>query len=122
MLKSQHVSGQVELAPPSRLIIDSDGEASVAGAQRYLVVNPGKYSMSVDSRADSADSFRIRLICANTSNEIGNWFVLKSTSFNSQTGDFEVPADCSFLRFAVESLPNGSPSIAEFDNFKIERR
>jgi hypothetical protein len=121
-LKGAHLSGNIETVPPSRLILDSDGEAGAMGAQRYLVVNPGNYSMSFDARSDNADSFRVRILCVNSSMEIATSLVGQSTSFKSQTLGFVVPVSCPLVRLAVESLPNGSPAMAEFDNFGVEQQ
>ena len=120
-LNGSHVSGHIESSPPSRLVLDSDGEAQAAGAQRYVFVNPGKYAISFLSRSDNDDSFQFRISCVNSSMVVASGSIGQSTSFKTQTAGFEVPAGCPLVRLALESLQNGSPATAEFDNFVIER-
>lgn len=120
-VKGGPVSSNIETFPPSRLVLDSSGETNSIGAERYVVVNPGNYRMTFMSRSDNAESFRLRLLCMNSSKEVAVSSIRQSSSFTPNAVRFTVPANCPLVRLVLEGLPNGVPATGEFDDFEMKR-
>jgi hypothetical protein len=117
--KGPHTSGSIEIASPSYLVADSDGERSQPAAERYVRLPAGTYRLSYRVRADAADAFRIRIACVDRSAPLASDLAPGSQSFSQRTLTFAVDAACPLTRLIVESMPSGAAATADFDEFEV---